>query len=59
MKRVYSTEENLPARKKAKEKDRGNKSVFVQWFVKNVCLQQAILLLATENNFRSDNRHLV
>ena len=33
MKRVFSSEENLLQRKKPKAEDRGNKSVFVQWYV--------------------------
>ena len=32
MKLVFTSEENLPQQKKSKAEDRGNKSVFMQWF---------------------------
>ena len=43
MKRVFSSEENLPQRKKSKAEDRGNKSVFVQWYV--IFLSQKFIIL--------------
>ena len=59
MKRVYSTEENLPPRKKAKEKDRGNTSVLVQWYVKKL-LSSTIFQIhfLLQYLFRSINRSI-
>ena len=43
MKRVFSSGENLPQRKKYKAEDHGKKSVVVQWYV--IFLSQKFIIL--------------